>query len=140
MKAGKYIIYAILTLLVYINIFNVYFSAGMNPFTFTRGYLMSVAMPFLTVFIMWLGMLLIFLSYLYPKVIVKKNLLRINLIILFVFIIISFISRIIELVNGKFFLFTWTLTLLYILLFVINILILKELYKFVNELFLEKNR
>lgn len=79
--------------------------------------------------------LLVSLSYATPRVLHKKNLLRISALIVGILFISNFVSRIIELFNGTFCITCSILGVIYLILFVILIKILKNLYKLVQEIF-----
>ncbi len=135
MKTNKLILYQIVLLLTIINTFYLYFGGGLSAFSFSKTFFMGTYQAGLTIFILWMVGLLVTLSYIVKRVIVRKNLLRISLILLGLLLLISIISRIMEFIWGVFSISCILNTVLYLILFIITISILKELYLLITELF-----
>lgn len=79
--------------------------------------------------------LLTSLSFSTPRVLYKKNLLRISALLSIIIFIVSVIGRSTEIIDGVFCISCIILTLLYLCIFIIEIIMLKQLYKLVQELF-----
>jgi hypothetical protein len=135
MKVNKLIIYQIVVLLTMINTFYLYFGGGLGAFSVSKAFFMSTYQGGLMLFVLWILGLLVTLSYIVQRVIVRKNLLRISLIIVGLLLLSSIIKRIMEFISGVFCVSCIISTILYLILFIMTISILKELYLLIEKLF-----
>ncbi len=128
MKTNKLIIYQILILITIINTFYIYFANGLDSIRFTKSFFLMTYQGLIPIFLLWIIGLLVTISYVIKRVIIKKNLLKISSIILLILLSFSIIGRIREIIYGTFCLSCWTNTILYLILTVLTITILKDLY------------
>lgn len=135
MKIGKLITYNVLTVLLTLNIFYLYFSGGLQPFSFTKEYIYLVLKPLLQALILFLTALFISMSYITKYASTKKNLQRVSLISVFILMCLNIIKRILEYKSGIFWIAGNVSMLLYIILFILNILILRDLFLLIKKLF-----
>ena len=82
-----------------------------------------------------LTIILVSVAFVTPRVLYRKNLLRISGLIVGVLFVSSLISRIIEIVNGNFSILATFLTFIYLILLIIIIKTLKSLYELVEKTF-----
>lgn len=135
MKTNKLIAYNIIILITILNTFYVFFGGGLNAFTLSKSFFLTIYQGATLIFLLWLTTLLVNLSHIVQKAKIRKNLLKISLIILLILTLFSIIGRIIELINGVFCISCWFNTILYIILTIIIIIILKDLYELLHRLF-----
>lgn len=140
MKIGKLITYNILALLLSLNIIYLYFSAGLGAFSLSKGFIYSILRPLGQILLLFISVLFINLSYIVISAKYKKNLLRISLMIISVLMIANIVKRILEYIDGFFWVAGNISMLLYIVLFIFNILILRDLFKLIKRLFSNKTQ
>lgn len=139
MKLTKIIIFNIIAFITAINIFYVYYGAGSPQMSFTKEFFANNALPLLLITTIFITNLFANISHLATRAIIKKNFLKINFILLLIILGFSIFSRIKELISGVFCIQCWTLTLLYLILFILTILMLRSLFKLIRELFLPED-
>lgn len=132
MKTSKLIIFNLISFAISVNTAYLY-SINFSTFSIS-GYLFGI----LSILAFYMSSLFISISYVAQKAITKKNLLRLSLLIITIFLIISIISRIKEIIAGIFCYPCFINTIALIVLFSINLSILCDLKKLVNKLFLKK--
>ena len=135
MKNGKLIIFNIILLIAMMNILVIKFANGLGPYSLSLGYFKSVIGGALSFFILWLTGLFTTLAYSVSKGLYKKNFLRINLLIFFILIVIQIYLRVVEIMGGVFCGICWLQLVLYIILFIVTILMLRDLQKLIRRLF-----
>lgn len=135
MKTGKLIGYQILILITIINTFYVFFGGGINAISLSKSFFLNTYQGGVIILLLWTIGLLVTLAHIVKKVILRKNLLRVSLIILSTLLLFSIIGRVIELTKGVFCVSCWINTALYLILVILTIVILKDLYKLIYELF-----
>lgn len=135
MKTKKLIIFNIVFLLLLAVMYYVYFGQGTSFMSWNKGYITSIIYPVSLMFILFVIHLFTTLSFIVEKAKVRKNLLRVGSILLFIIFAVFFVGRISELIKGTFCISCTIMTLLILTLLVINIMILKDLYKLLNRLF-----
>ena len=135
MSPKKQLLYLLITMLMMINTMVLYFGGGLPPLSLTQTYFSTIAGALGTFLFLFLSLGLYTLSFSITRVLYKKNLLRINILLLSLFFIISIIGRGMELYNGTFCGICWLNTLGFFLLGVITIVTLRDLYRLSRELF-----
>lgn len=136
MKTKKLIAYNLLTYIAVLNLLYLFFGGeGLDRFVLNYSYMKNLILPFILITLLVLVNFFINYSYITASSLHKKNLLRISAIIIMIILIISIFARISELFNGKFILFSWISTLLYLIMLSLIISILKDLYKLISKLF-----
>ncbi len=132
MKPTKLIIFYILSFILLLNTIYIYFYMGFSELSFTLTFIKNNIMAILTIILIFIITLNTILAYIIKRALLKKNLLKINLIILTILSIISIITRIREIIAGNFCIICSINTIIYLILTIIIILILKELYNLIK--------
>lgn len=139
MKIGKLVLYNVLTYLLLLNTYYLYFGHGLGEFNWSSDYIKSVSLGLIAMTLLLIMNLFVTLSYVSTRALVKKNYLRINFVLIIIVIFVGFIMRIREFMEGKYLIMNWINSFLYVLLLVVIILMLKDLYRLIKRLF-EKNK
>ena len=140
MKTGKLITFQIIAFLAAINMFFVYVSGGFSSIEPTTRYITNISIVIFNYMTLFSVIMLVSLSYVVLKAITKKNLLRVSLLILAIQLVVSMILRAIEFAQGTFDIFAILQTIFYLVLLILNISILKDLFKIIQTLFLQTKK
>ncbi len=140
MKTGKLITFQIIAFLAAINMFFVYVSGGFSSIEPTTRYITNISIVIFNYMTLFSVIMLVSLSYVVLKAITKKNLLRVSLLILAIQLVVSMILRAIEFAGGTFDMFAILQTIFYLVLLILNISILKDLFKIIQTLFLQTKK
>lgn len=136
MEVKKFIWFNIVSTIVIILTIFLYLSKGLNPLSYTTNYLMEVIPLTLSLIVLFTINLLVNLSYVVPRALYKKNLLRFSLIFLVIMFLLNIGGRIYEIiVYGYFCIGCWINLIFYVILIILNYMILKELFYLIRELF-----
>ena len=134
MKTEKLILINVLAFMTSILVLYLYFGSGAGHFALSKGYLLSVISPFLTILTLFIITLCVNISYVAVKAKTRKNLLRASMLVLIVMVIISIAMRVIEVIRGSFCLSCFVVSGFYLVLLGAIIFILKDLNKLIEEL------
>ncbi|MDA3856005.1 MAG: hypothetical protein PF569_07115 [Candidatus Woesearchaeota archaeon] len=139
MKISKLIIYNLVIFIATLNVAYIYTSVGLNAFEYSKEYFKTIWQPIVLIFVLFLAQLFANLSYITTYSRTKKNLLRISLLTITILFIMNIIVRIIEYINGTFYIAGNILMLIYLIIIILNITMLKDLYHLVKKLFNQNN-
>jgi hypothetical protein len=135
MNTKQQLLYFLITVLVMLNTFYLYFGSGLPAFSLTQNYASTIAYGLGTFLFFFISLLLYSLSFTATRVLHKKNLLRVNALGLTFFFITGLVKRIFEVVGGNFCATCWLQTTLVLLLLIMTIVTLRSLYQLARELF-----
>lgn len=135
MKTSKLIALQIILMIITLGTFMMYFAWGIPGIS--REWLKIMAMPTLTFLALFLISIFVTLSYIVPRVLYKKNFLRVSLIFTVILFLSSLGRRIYEIMSPNWNFCAWCLivTILYLVIFFIQISMLKDIYKLVEKIF-----
>lgn len=139
MKTGKLFWFYVLSFIASINILYIYFGGGFGAVSFTKNYFLSVYKPFLSILGLFIIVIMTSFAYIVISGRKRKKLIKFSLFLLFILLIISFIARIQETIAGNYCILCWTNTILYVILFLLEMCMAKDLYILLRKLFLNKH-
>lgn len=134
-KIGKIIVFNILSLLTMMNIFYVFFYAGMYPPRLSGEFIMTIWEGGLLILLVWLMTLLINLNFIVTRAVTKKNLLRIPFFVFLITFLVSLVYFAMDWWNLGFNLAKFTNVILYLILVILTFMMLSDLRRVINEIF-----
>lgn len=137
MNKGKIITYWVLIVLTMLSVLYTYTVTGIDISSYSK-YFLSMATPVLFIVFLMICFLLVTLSYIVPKALAKKNLLRVSFFLEVILLIISIALSIRIYMKGWLSISAIATVVLLFLLIIVTILMLKELYQLVRELVSKK--
>jgi hypothetical protein len=129
----KTIIYSYVTLILIVNTIVIYLLNQTSEILLNAEIMIKLIS---TISILVISLTIIFQSNLSQRALYKKNILKLNFIIIFIILGASINQRIIEFNNDSLISLTIVQTSLYLTLLIITILLLKDLRKLIKKLFL----
>lgn len=136
MDNSKLIWFNIVTFVTMLATLTLYFTKGLAPLSYTTQYAMAILPALVTLIVLFIVNLLVILSFLVARGLYKKNLLRVSMLLLIVMLIVTIGGRVYEVVVvGTFCWSCLIMVVLWIVLLVLNIIMLRDLYKLIQDLF-----
>ncbi len=138
MNIEKFLILLILISLCALNTANLYFGSEIGIIGYITEFDGKITQAHLILASLILIIIFCIFTYLIQERIIKKNFLRISLILSLILIISSVIKRFMDIISSQFSIWTYLNTLLYILIFLVLISMSKHLYEILTEMIEEE--